>query len=165
MREGLAVKEPGRTTGSRITGRPERSQRRRRPSGEPEPLPRQPLAGASKFWLMLALLTAFVVGLLLSSTSIFLGSGTWWNDLDEDLMRSIVDARAGWVPDIAVVFDAVRSAWLERAFGLGEAISVSQGTETLEGRFSGLDEHGALLLEHADGKITRILAADIELRP
>ncbi|MEE9228542.1 MAG: hypothetical protein V3U47_06175, partial [Acidimicrobiia bacterium] len=68
--------------GRRIVIKPEWARRRRRPSGEPEPLPRRPLAGASKFWILLGALVVLVVALLLSSTSFFLGSGRWWNSLD-----------------------------------------------------------------------------------
>ena len=60
-------------------------------------------------------------------------------------------------------FPPIRAAWLERAAGVGEIITASLETSTIEGRFSGLDENGALLLEQADGEVTRILAADIEL--
>ncbi len=42
-------------------------------------------------------------------------------------------------------------------------ITASLDTETIQGRFQGLDDNGALLLERADGEVTRILAADIEL--
>ncbi len=60
-------------------------------------------------------------------------------------------------------FSAIRTAWLERAAGVGETIIANLETKSLEGRFSGLDDNGALLLEQADGEVTRILAADIEL--
>ncbi|MEM8687190.1 MAG: biotin--[acetyl-CoA-carboxylase] ligase [Pseudomonadota bacterium] len=61
-------------------------------------------------------------------------------------------------------FEPVRQAWLERAAGMGEMITASLDAETsIKGRFSGLDETGALLLETPDGEVTRILAADIEL--
>ncbi len=60
-------------------------------------------------------------------------------------------------------FHAIRVAWLERAMGHGEIINVSQSDGVLTGRFTALDENGALLLELPSGEITRILAADIEL--
>ncbi len=61
-------------------------------------------------------------------------------------------------------FEAIREAWLERAAGVGERITASLDADrTIEGRFSGLDESGALLLETTNGEVTRILAADIEL--
>ena len=60
-------------------------------------------------------------------------------------------------------FPAIREAWLDRGMRPGEMINVSQNQETLTGRFGGLDENGALLLELPGGEITRILAADIEL--
>ncbi len=60
-------------------------------------------------------------------------------------------------------FAAIRAAWLERGAGVGEMITASMDTETIQGRFQGLDDNGALLLERAGGEVTRILAADIEL--
>ncbi len=60
-------------------------------------------------------------------------------------------------------FAAIRSAWLEKALGLGEMINVSQIDGTLTGRFTALDKNGALLLEMPSGEIVRILAADVEL--
>ena len=59
--------------GPRMTIKPEWARRRRRPSGEPEPLPRRPLAGASKFWILLAALVVFVVALLLSLNKLLPG--------------------------------------------------------------------------------------------
>jgi len=109
--------EPRRTKPGRIVIRYER--RRRRPSGEPEPLPRQPLAGSGKFWIFLAVFTVVIVSLLLSSTGFFLGSGNWWNSLDEDLMSAFVDARVGWAVTLAEAFDKLRSEWLITALRLG----------------------------------------------
>ncbi len=86
---GGDVKESRIAKPSLISVVPEWSRRRRRPSGEPEPLPRRPLAGSGKFWILLSFLTVFVMGLLLSSTTFFLGSGSWWN-------TSSRDARVFW---------------------------------------------------------------------
>lgn len=60
-------------------------------------------------------------------------------------------------------FEAIRAAWLERAAGVGEMITANQETGSMHGQFTGLDENGALMLQLADGEITRILAADVEL--
>ncbi len=110
--------------GRRIVIKPEWARRRRRPSGEPEPLPRRPLAGASKFWILLAALVVLVVALLLSSTSFFLGSGSWWNSLDEDVMGVFIDARAGWLTNIAEFLDQLRSDWLITTLRLGTIVTL-----------------------------------------
>ncbi|MEM7429463.1 MAG: biotin--[acetyl-CoA-carboxylase] ligase [Pseudomonadota bacterium] len=59
-------------------------------------------------------------------------------------------------------FGTVRQAWLARAAGQGQVITVSQGEGTLQGTFKTLDDMGALILELPDGCEQRILAADIE---
>jgi BirA family transcriptional regulator, biotin operon repressor / biotin---[acetyl-CoA-carboxylase] ligase len=57
-------------------------------------------------------------------------------------------------------FAPVRAAWLARAAGLGEAIAVRLPHETIGGRFAGLDEGGALILE-SDAGSRRISAGEI----
>lgn len=58
-------------------------------------------------------------------------------------------------------FKAVRQPWLDRARGIGEAMVVRLESDTLTGRFVGLDGDGALLLDQgADGQ-RRILAGDV----
>jgi len=57
-------------------------------------------------------------------------------------------------------FSAIRNAWLARAKGLGEAITVRLSNETLEGRFDGLDETGALVLASKSGT-RRISAGEV----
>lgn len=59
-------------------------------------------------------------------------------------------------------FAPVRTAWLDRATGVGTAIEVRLHTETLPGVFTGLDEDGVLLLETASG-LRRISAGDVFL--
>jgi BirA family biotin operon repressor/biotin-[acetyl-CoA-carboxylase] ligase len=56
---------------------------------------------------------------------------------------------------------AVREAWLERAAQLGEDITVRQPSGQLTGRFFGLDEVGALLLDLPDGSRRTISAGDV----
>ncbi len=60
-------------------------------------------------------------------------------------------------------FALIRQAWLERATGQGQDITVSQGGENLRGTFKTLDDVGALILELPDGREQKIFAADIEL--
>lgn len=54
-------------------------------------------------------------------------------------------------------FPPLRAAWLARVRGLGEGIRVRLNGEEAHGRFAGLDEDGALLLE--DGVTRRRIAA------
>ncbi len=54
-----------------------------------------------------------------------------------------------------------RALWLARAAGFGEAIRVQQGSETLEGRFGGIDEEGALLLDQGSGAVRAIHSGDV----
>jgi BirA family biotin operon repressor/biotin-[acetyl-CoA-carboxylase] ligase len=48
-------------------------------------------------------------------------------------------------------FAAIRAAWLERAFALGQTIELTQNGGARRGRFLGLDATGALLLETVVG--------------
>ncbi len=57
-------------------------------------------------------------------------------------------------------FSALRGPWLARARGLGEPIMVRLPKETLKGRFTGIDEAGALLLE-SDGALRKITAGEV----
>ncbi|ARJ65784.1 biotin--[acetyl-CoA-carboxylase] ligase [Magnetospirillum sp. ME-1] len=58
-------------------------------------------------------------------------------------------------------FAPIRSAWLGRARGLGEAAVVRLEAETLTGVFAGLDEEGGMLLDQGDAGIRRVLAGDV----
>ena len=60
-------------------------------------------------------------------------------------------------------FPAVRSAWLERACGLGEEIRVQQGQDELIGLFADVDAKGNLVLTLVDGSQTTISAGDVYL--
>ena len=57
-------------------------------------------------------------------------------------------------------FGPVRQAWLRRARGIGEAVTVRVGSETIEGLFEGMDEDGALILDQMGVK-RRITAGDV----
>ena len=58
-------------------------------------------------------------------------------------------------------FAAVRSAWLDRAHGLGGPVTVANGGQTLVGVFQGLDADGALVLAQADAAPISIAAGDV----
>ena len=59
-------------------------------------------------------------------------------------------------------FTVVRQAWLDHASGVGEPVTVRfADARVLEGRFSGLDATGALLLDTPDGNRRPIFAGDV----
>jgi BirA family transcriptional regulator, biotin operon repressor / biotin---[acetyl-CoA-carboxylase] ligase len=58
-------------------------------------------------------------------------------------------------------FSAILSDWLAHARGIGEPIAVRNGDAEMRGRFVGLDHSGRLMLEEADGGITKIAAGDV----
>ena len=57
-------------------------------------------------------------------------------------------------------FGPVRQAWLRRARGMNEDVTVRLPSETLEGTFEGMDEDGALILNQMGAK-KRITAGDV----
>lgn len=57
-------------------------------------------------------------------------------------------------------FDRVRNAWIEKGPRVGSQISVGLSTGTVQGKYSGIDTDGALLLDGTDGR-HRILAGDV----
>ncbi len=58
-------------------------------------------------------------------------------------------------------FPTILSDWLAHAHGIGEPIAVRNGDAEMRGRFVGLDHSGRLMLEGADGGITKIAAGDV----
>lgn len=62
-------------------------------------------------------------------------------------------------------FTSVREAWLQRASGVGEEITVRLNDRELNGRFSGLDATGRLLLSHPENGTSVISAGDVFMLP
>ena len=58
-------------------------------------------------------------------------------------------------------FAPVREAWLASACGVGQGIEVRLGSETLHGRFAGIDAQGALLLDLPSGAQRTIHAGEV----
>jgi BirA family biotin operon repressor/biotin-[acetyl-CoA-carboxylase] ligase len=83
-------------------------------------------------------------------------------ELFERLMRRFDQALAEWQGGAS--FAGVRTAWLERAEGLGQRIRVVVGETPREGTFAGLDTDGRLLLSEG-GAIATIEAADLWILP
>lgn len=61
-------------------------------------------------------------------------------------------------------FGAIRAAWLDRAAGLGETISIAGETSSKTGVFQTLDENGYLVLRHESGELERISTGDVILK-
>lgn len=75
----------------------------------------------------------------------------------ERLRLTFAAARADWR---GAGFAPIRARWLARATPVGHRTSVTMAGETREGRFAGIAEDGALLLER-DGAIETIYAGDV----
>jgi len=73
-------------------------------------------------------------------------------------LAGFAEWRARWQNEGLAV---VRAAWLERAARLGEEIIVRLPGAELKGRFEGLDESGALMLDMADGSRRKVSAGDV----
>jgi BirA family transcriptional regulator, biotin operon repressor / biotin---[acetyl-CoA-carboxylase] ligase len=85
-------------------------------------------------------------------------------DVDaEGLFTALSDAWAEYrgIWDGGRGFGAIRTAWLDRAAGLGEPVSVQAGNSTLSGIFDTIDDAGCLIVATADGRRVPISAGDV----
>lgn len=76
----------------------------------------------------------------------------------DELAAAFNHWRALWA---AHGFAPIRSAWLERAAGLGGRIVARLGSESPEGVFAGLAEDGALQMRLDDGSLRSIHAGEV----
>ena len=60
-------------------------------------------------------------------------------------------------------FPAIRDAWLKRAAGVGDRVTVNLTNEQLTGTFVGLDDAGAMILRDHSGYEKTIMAGDLYL--
>ncbi len=78
----------------------------------------------------------------------------------ERLLEAYLDALDGWLRRWrADGLAPVRAAWLARAHGLGGPVTLRLDRHELHGRFAGLTESGALLLDEGKGRRRREIAA------
>ena len=78
-----------------------------------------------------------------------------------DLAQALIDALELWRQRGLA---PIRAAYLERAHGLGESITVRTSLdrdESVSGVFEGIDEDGALMLRLADGSVRRLVVGDV----
>lgn len=76
----------------------------------------------------------------------------------ERLMPAFAAGRTLWA---AHGFASVRDQWLVHAAGVGGRIAALLGAETLEGRFEGLGDDGALALRMDDGQLRPVHAGEV----
>jgi BirA family biotin operon repressor/biotin-[acetyl-CoA-carboxylase] ligase len=75
-----------------------------------------------------------------------------------DFLAALRPRLEGWSTRIVTEgFQPLRTAWLQRAYGLGQEARVVQGEQTLEGRIAGLSPRGELELDTSTGR--RLIAA------
>lgn len=100
-----------RVAGIRVSGR------RRRPSGEKEPLPRE-LKASGWFWLAIGV---FLLGLWVS---IFYWSQTtnWWTDRDLAVLQWLVDLRTSTATKVMEAVHALGSEWFNRPLRWGAVL-------------------------------------------
>ena len=60
-------------------------------------------------------------------------------------------------------FAAIRAAWTKLAFGIGETVTMTIGTQHLTGTFEGLTEQGAVILKPVDGPPHILHAGDLHI--
>lgn len=81
----------------------------------------------------------------------------------EELFATLSDAwvefRGIW--DNGRGFGDIRTAWLERAYGVGEPVAIRTGTTMVEGTFDTIDETGCLIVRTAEGKRMPITAGEV----
>lgn len=95
--------------------------------------------------------------------------GDWWACPGPQVVLEAIDIQlrkwlALWCGGDG--FGAVREAWLARAHGIGTALVVHTGAETICGTFAGIDETGALLLSSVGSNpndIRRFTYGDVSL--
>lgn len=81
----------------------------------------------------------------------------------EELFAALSD---GWAEfrgiwDNGRGFGEIRKSWLERAAGLGQAVSIKSGGATIEGTFDTLDEQGCMVVRTSAGARVPITAGDV----
>ena len=94
--------------------------KRRRPSGEPPPLPRR-LGVSGRVWIALAVSLLAVVGLILAYRVLGAGFDRW----DSVVLRGIVPVRTGWLTTVMVgINTALASRWTVRILRLGTLVAL-----------------------------------------
>jgi tRNA A-37 threonylcarbamoyl transferase component Bud32 len=93
--------------------------RRRRPSGEAAPLPRD-LTGTGRLWLLAAVSIIVIWVMLFSIPS----APEWWTRQDYRAISWLVDQRSDSLTSLAHAFDFLSSEWVVRILRLGTLLAL-----------------------------------------
>ena len=107
------------TAGSFMAAERPGSKKRRRPSGEPPPLPRH-LYASGKYWLALVGL-AFLTWAILFTIQ---GAGASATRADMAILNWIAELRTDWMTKLARAFHALGSEWFTRALRWGILVAL-----------------------------------------
>lgn len=119
-------------------------------------------AAGNLAWLVLGIgvnLAVYPVAVEYPATAL---SATGAEVMPEALLSTLAWRFCGWYErwQAGAGFAAIRAAWLARAHRLGRSMRVRLSDAALTGRFAGLDEDGALLLDTAAGR-RRIASGEV----
>lgn len=83
----------------------------------------------------------------------------------DEALCFLAQTMSEWIAiwDNGAGFAQVREAWLQRAGAIGEALSVNAAQGAVHGRFAGLDDSGALLVDDAEGRRKAFSFGDVTL--
>lgn len=81
----------------------------------------------------------------------------------EELFAALSDGWAEYrrIWDNGGGFGEIRKAWLDRAAGLGQAVSIKSAGSTVEGTFDTIDEQGCMIVRTSAGQLVPITAGDV----
>ena len=102
-----------RVAGVRVAGR------RRRPTGEKAPLPRE-LRAAGRIWLIAGLIMVAIWFSLFAVPA----TTNWWTRVDTDILRWFVDLRTNAMTSIARGIDVLGSEWFVRSLRIGTLLGL-----------------------------------------
>lgn len=88
------------------------------------------------------------LGIDISAEELFAALSDGWTEF-----REIWDHGRG--------FGEIRRLWLERAAGLGQAVSIKSGSSLIEGTFDTIDEQGCMIVRTTTGALVPITAGDV----
>ena len=109
----LGVRREVRIVGIRVAGR------RRRPSGEKAPLPRE-LRTVGRLWL----LAGIAMVALWISLFAFPESTNWWTDRDNSILEQFVDVRTSTLTSLADAVAVLGSSWFLRVLRIGTLLAL-----------------------------------------
>ena len=112
--------DASRSRSAAISRGPRGGGKRRRPSGEPPPLPRH-LGVSGRVWIALAASLVAIVGLVLASAALGDAFGRW----DHAMVHRVAMVRTGWLTSVVVAVNtALVSRWTVRVLRLGTMVAL-----------------------------------------